>query len=555
MTHEPVKHRPTKHLGLIIGFLVLSVAAIGTVILLIALLFHRQQDFQNASDYDFVRQYLASAETDTFFQAALPLIEAELTPYEKADTVKETIAAMLTPEKLTFARADSYLAEAPVYTLYAQEQEIFTLSLSSEKCGISGYPRWKVAMLSLSETCDLGREVIVEVPKNAILTVNGMELDVTTAVCVPYHALTEFEADLAEEYCCDRYTLGRFFLTPEISVVLDGYRLRADSVNHSILRYSYPSSVTSVCTLTVPYGAVVKLNGVVLSGQYLVESGIAYPYVTRFEADLPDIITSVVYQVSGLFREPVIEVISNGIPLSTIENGRYCLPDSLTRSVTICAPDYATVKLNGISLGASEEVGARFDLPILEGVTNHAKERPHMLRYHVSGLLTEPVITATDANGNPLAISPYYTTGEEIVFSCTESDSIPEKELKTLRTFAKAYIKYMYSGTSGLSDHYNTVISMTPSKTPAYTMLKEAYKKLYKTDIHKNIKFGDIEALHYYPYSDTAYSAILKIPFTSKINDETITHEVVMEVLYVYAGNIRRIVHYQVLKTSPQPTA
>jgi len=549
MIDTSTKPRSRRATAVTAALIATAAVIVGVVILLTCLLVTRRRDFQNASDHRFVKAWLTETDDTTLYETALPYLQDVITPYEDQESTKTLLRDGLTADSITFARAESYTAETPVYTLFADGREAFLLTLVNTGNGPAGHPRWAVASLALSPACALGQPLTLEVPKGAAVTVNGHALDPATAESIPYHALNEFEAALVDEIACDRYRLGRFFADPAVAVTLDGQSLQADSFDGSVLRYSYPSSYTTAVSLTVPYGSTVKLNGIPVSGQYLAESGIPYPFLTRFEADLPNVTTAVVYQVSGLFREPTVEVVCGNSILTEAEDGVYRLPEELTKTVTISAPNYATVKLNGISLGVTEIYGVRYDMPILDGVTNYVKERPLMVRYQVTGLLTDPVITAADENGNALSISPYFTTEEETVFAGTDFGTVPDKELLTLRTFAKSYITYMYSGTSKLTTHYNAVISMAPSKSLAYSMLKAAYKELYSTDVHTSIQYGDIEAIHYTVFSDTAYAAVLTVPFTSKLNGETLSHTVTMEILYVYSGNIRRIVNYKMLET------
>ncbi|MBQ4064730.1 MAG: hypothetical protein IJD10_01375 [Clostridia bacterium] len=526
-----------------------SILALVFVLLFCFILTQRREEFKKASDYEFVKQYIASSEENAFYDIALAFVERELTVYEDRNEVMQGLSDLLTPDKLTFARAEAYTPEAPVYTLYVEEKEVFTLTLSREGKGLSGYPRWAVAELLPSADCALGHEVIVEVPRGALLTVSGIPVDPSEAENAPYHALTEFETALAEEYRCDRYTLGRFFLIPEPMVVLDGVRLQASSVDDAVLRYDYPPSLVSSVTLTVPYGATVRLNGILLGGEYLAESGVPYPFLTRFEADLPQVPAAAVYQVSGLLRTPVVEVECGGLLLTDDGAGRYRLPESLTKAVTVFAPEGAIVKLNGVSAGAPERVGQKVELPIFEGVTSHAKERPYLVCYQVTGLLEEPVLTATDGKGRALAISPWYSHSGEAFFLCADEGEVPEKELLTVKTFAENYLKYVYGGPDGIGKNYNNAVAMTPAKTPALAALKDLYQGLQSMPSYKSIQFGELTVEHYAVYSDTARSATVSLSFTAKLDGREVTAEATMEILYVYVGNVRRVVNFKVLNT------
>ena len=531
-----------------IVLIAVAVFAILLSLIFTALLTRRVNDFKSASDYAFAEQVLSETTTEAFYNTLRPFVETHLTVYESGDTVKAALLRHIAAAHITFSRADTYTSEAPVYTVYLDSKEVFLLTLKGKKT-LSGYPQWTVQGLEVSPRCELGNETSIEVPHGAMLTVNGHELLPIDAEKAPYQGLSEFEQSLSESIYCDRYTLGRLFLTPEISAVLNSYRLRAESVKDGTFRYGYPSSRTKSIAITVPYGAIITVNGVSVGTRYLVETGCAYPYLTRFESDIPNLITASVYQIPFLFEEPTVTVIRDGEVLTADSDYVYRLPAQDTKTAVIVAPSYATVRINGISLAQSEITKENLDLPIGEGVTGFAMDRPRMVEYTVSGLLTDPLITATDASGLSLTPSPYYSDDTRLLFACTPGGTVPDREQLTLRTFAKLYLQFVYSATNGQSTNYRNCTDMTPSSSLAYQTLRSTIYTLYDAPVHRNIKFGTIEYLGYYPYSKTSYSAILRVPFSSTLNGEKLNHVVTMEILYIYSGSIRRIVNYKVLET------
>ena len=343
MTESPMKPRSRRAAAVTAILIAVAAVTVGVAVLLTCLLITRRRDFRNASDHQFVKTWLAETADPTFYETALPYLQDVITPYEEGETAKTLLRDSLTVDGITFARAESYTVEAPVYTLFAEGREAFRLTLVNTGNGPAGHPRWAVASLALSPACDLGQPLTLEVPKGAAVTVNGIALDSAVAESVPYHALSEFETALAETVACDRYVVGRFFAEPTVTVTLDDAVLRADSLAEGVLRYPYPTSHTTAISLTVPYGSSITLNGIPLSGQYQTASGVPYPFLTRFEADLPNVTTAVVYQVSGLFQKPTVEVICGSEVLTEAENGVYRLPEEQTKTVTVCAPNYATV--------------------------------------------------------------------------------------------------------------------------------------------------------------------------------------------------------------------
>jgi hypothetical protein len=277
---------------------------------------------------------------------------------------------------------------------------------------------------------------------------------------------------------------------------------------------------------------------------------VRYPFLTRFDEKKVSI-TSTVYRISGLFRDPDVRVVMNGAVLQQDGKGNYRLPDALSRSVTVTAPSYATVKVNGVSLGASEVIAYDIVPPIFDSVTGYDESRPTLVRYQASDLLTDPVLTAADAEGRALKVSPYDSAAGEIVFFFSETDPIPDKELRTVKTFAKLYILYEYGGPDNLTKHYNDVTSMTPGKSAAFQTLRTAYKTFAKAEAHKSIKVGTLSVVSYSPHSETVYSVIVKVPFSASLNGVAESREMTLEILYAYVGEIRRIINYRVLKDIP----
>ena len=552
MNSQPKQKRSIAGLLWTLAVLLVVAAIVGAVYLFRRNIQERHERLLASSAYTFAEEYLSDMEVDRPVKVVWPYVTERLTAFEKEADVKAALARSLHPDRLTLSPDAAYTDEAPVFAVSADGKEVLTLTLERLETAYEKYPTYRVTAFTLSSQVNLGQEITLEVPGGASVTVNGVAVEGLTAERVPYRGLSPFEEAYAEDYVCERYLLGHLFLTPDVSVVLDTLRLHASDVEDSLIRYDYPLSLMSSVSLTVPKGSEVTVNDQTLTDHYLAESGVPYPFLTRFDENTAGLPTATVYRISGLFRAPEITVIWNGTALTDGGNGRYGLPDNLTQSITICAPEYAVVKLNGVSLGLSEEVGVRFELPILNGVTGYAEEnRPRMIRYTVTGLLATPTVTVTDKTGEPLPLCPYHTSEEELYYGIAETDAaFPDKEMLTASTFAKNYIKYVYSGNYKLSTYYNNCVDMTPAKTLAYQKIKDLYKKVYHYPKHKSISFGTIEALHYYAYDNETYSVVLRVPFTAKLDGVTYSFEVDMEILYAYSGSIRRIINYEVLKTT-----
>ncbi len=508
----------------------------------------RKNEFLFSSDYSYMENIVMSENRDVFLGMAENYVAGHITEFENQDEVMKVLAVLLSPDRLSFARTPDYTGEAPSYTVYAGGKAFFTVFLSYAGKTLSGFDKWEVENIIISDLCEVGTSVCVEVPHGASVTVNGIELSDSrlSDSKTGYYALTEFEKDLADTVYCDRYELGVFFSAPNADAVFEGCRLTASEYKNGVIRFSYPPSLTTVYSLTVPYGSSVTVNGISLSNGYIIETGLKYPFLTRFEEKLPELSTSLIYQISGLFRIPEVSVSYNGVPLEDSVKGSYCLPADMTKTYKIYAPSDAVVKLNGVSAGKSEITAENIEFPILQDVTSYVKIRPYLTEYTVSGLLSSPEITASDAKGKALKADIYHSDENRILFLYPSTPEPPEKDVITLKTFAEYYVKYIYSGSYNLGNHYSNITAMTPAKSLAFTKLKNMYNSLYKADISRNIKFGNPEYYDYTAYSETAFSCMVKLPFPAVRNGETVSDEVTLQILYVYSGNIRRVINYLV---------
>ncbi len=495
-----------------------------------------------SSPYMTAKKHIESLSANELYGKLSGYLNKNITEYENIADVEDKIKEQLSKGEISFARSDGFKASSPKYTVYLNGREVYTLSLSKTVLLSNAY---KVKSLKISSNMALGNDIIIEVPTGATVTVNGKELERDISNPSPYYRLSEFETALSDEIRCDRYSLGRFFLTPDVSVVYEGKRLQASSIGDGILRFDYPSDMTASYSFTVPEGAVLKINGITADREYITDSKVAYPFLSRFESELSGMPSARVYQISGLFSEPEISVTYNGVEL-TCEDGAYRLPGEMTKTIVIMAPDYATVRINGVALSSTEITQKKCELPILSGVTTYAKQRPYLTEYTVSGLLAPSMITATDKNGEPLGVNGYYSEDGKVVFNCTTSGEPNSTVTKALTNYTKAYIKYVYSGNNGLENNYNAATAYTPYNSSAYYALKDTYRTLYNAPQYKNISYGTLYVLEYYKYSDSAYSAIVRMSCTATHNGEKVEFTVILEILGNFSGS-RRWINYKVL--------
>ncbi len=542
--HSVEKTKPKRVItALLIFFALAMIIAVITLSL-------RNGELEMSSDYSFLNGYIKGKGNKDIVAAAEKFISENITAFEDKEAVMKSVTDALYPNSLSVARDDNYTKDKPIYTVYSDGKVFFTAALKKSGKTLSGFDEWKLDSISVAEECEVGSSAYIEVPHGAVVTVNGTELNGENSKIEKcgYHALTEFESGLSESIYSDRYSIGIFFGQPKVSAVLDGAPLSISHISGRTVKFSYPPTETTVKNITVPYGSTVSVNGITLSGKYISETGLKYPFLTRFEEDKDGLTRALTYRISGLFNEPEISVSYNGTVLESADGGRkYRLPDELTDTYTVLAPQGAVVKVNGVVLGSAEVSKKKAEFPILKDLTSYAKDRPYLVEYTVSGLLSTPKVTASDAEGNVIFPDASASKDKHIIFSVSSSVSPPDKDKTPLGSFIKAYVKYIYSGSSGQTANYNSVTEMTPAKSLSLTKLKSEYKKLYSADVHKKIKYGDITYSDYKVYCKNTYSCTVTLPFTAALDGNTVEKQITLELLYINSGKNIKIINYLVI--------
>lgn len=155
--------------------------------------------------------------------------------------------------------------------------------------------------------------------------------------------------------------------------------------------------------IKAPTDLSVYVNGVLLENGD-VSSTELYNGISKWEKASEDIPYRNVYTISGLYKTPVVEIKDkngNSVDFENSGDGLYLcdFPEDVRHSVTIIAPYDAKAYLGGVAL-SEDEISNSF----IECEYTSKYDNAHLVEYTVSGLLTDPVVSVEDANGNPLEV-------------------------------------------------------------------------------------------------------------------------------------------------------
>lgn len=504
--------------------------------------------FENISDRACAEEFILSDDNSVFQSLVEQRISALISDFENKEAVMNDMLYALVPERLSFYKADEYTANHPVYNVFSDNNHFFTVSLSKEKGILSLFGKWVVSDVSVSNDCEMGNEFYIEVPCGATVKVNETLLDDSYLYSEKsdYFALIEFEQGLSHKYTSDIYCIGTIFnpSSLKITAFLNGAELTCTEESSSSVKFRYPLEYTSVYNFTVPLGADVKVNGIALSNDYIINGEAEYPFLSRFEKNTKNSQKAVTYQISGLFNKPEILVFYNGIALETYGNrGSYKIPDEMTHSFKILVPQNSKVKINGVVLEASEITNSKVDFPLLSEISDYIKNREYMTEYTIHGLLSPPDISAENSQGLNLLLNERLSS-ENVYFFISPNLSISKKDQDFLEDFSKKYITYVYEGAKNIAENYYSVADMTVGKSPAFNQIRKLYKDLQSTETKTDINFGNIVFGEYTKYSENSFSCIMNLTFSYNSEGKTLTESISFEVLYIYYGNSQKIIDF-----------
>ncbi len=151
----------------------------------------------------------------------------------------------------------------------------------------------------------------VSVPEGAEVYVNDVRLttEFISKKGADYPFLNPLELALENAPKSTEYTVSGLYNKPVFRVVYDGTELECTKDEKGKLLYAFVDAGVDY-TVSVPVDASVVVNGVDISGkaEYISQSGVGYPEVDAYAAELENPVQCVVYSLKGMFFSPRIKV-------------------------------------------------------------------------------------------------------------------------------------------------------------------------------------------------------------------------------------------------------
>lgn len=264
--------------------------------------------------------------------------------------------------------------------------------------------------------------------------------------------------------------------------------------------------------ITASSNATVKVNGLDVSSDYLIDSDIEYAYS---------------YLIDGLFLDASVEVYSaSGELLEPYfnEGGQYYYAIEVpeVRKYTISAPEGTVITVSDQSFNISELGGTKAD------------SAPYLITAELEvWLFSDVALSATDASGNTL--SQRVMPDGKIAFAGPFSTALEEEHKGTVDTFMRAYVDYSSNKGGNTYGNLTRLESLIVQGTPLQEHVRGAWDAMTWVN-GSTTTIDKLESSDYTAYGEECFTCEATLATTTTTNYQTRETNNLYELTFVKSG-------------------
>jgi len=273
-------------------------------------------------------------------------------------------------------------------------------------------------------------------------------------------------------------------------------------------------------TITVSQNALVELNGIAVSSEYLIEC--EYDY-------------GATYQIHNLYGDVdimVTEIDGQTPDAIYAHHDEYYFPITIPSNFkyNIVVPFDALVYADGERISSDNVTDAQIISPVFRGVVDHELDPEIVLNryeFELIDVYLEQVITVVDAQGEEL--EAFTTFSNEIIYRDRNSESLKATYGETAEEFMRAYVGYL-ANVGGRSGSYLATLGNYMLRTSAL------YRHLRNAEFWagaSQVTYHELEVDHFRQYGDNYFTCEVYYNLTHRGAYDTVDMEMRYEVLFI----------------------
>jgi len=280
-------------------------------------------------------------------------------------------------------------------------------------------------------------------------------------------------------------------------------------------------------TVTASQNASVELNGIPVTGEYIIEC--EYEYGTTYQIDnLYGAVDVTVIEFDGQRPEPVFA-----------QDDEYYFPITIPFSVdhNFIVPYGALVYAGGELVSADNITDSQIIPSIFRGIVEQA-DNPDIAssRYEFgfSEIYTGPVITVTNAQG--IKLESFINDDGDIVYKEEYSEALKAAHADTAEAFIRAYVNFSSNTGGGPASNLAVLGNYMQRNSTLFRHLQNAVTTRTWTQISQ-VTFHEIKADNFKQYGDSLFTCEVFYSLTQRGAADTVDIEMLYEILFTLSGD------------------
>ena len=287
---------------------------------------------------------------------------------------------------------------------------------------------------------------------------------------------------------------------------------------------SFLDSFSRSITITASQNARVEVNGIAVSGEYLIECG--YEHGST-------------YQIHDLYGDAEVTVIEfDGQKPDAVyaQYDEYYFPITIPFSVSynIVVPFGALVYADGERVSAENITDSQIIPTIFRGAADQA-QNPYIAssRYEFgfSNVYIEPLITVTDAQG--AVLGAFEADDGVLVYREDYSESLKAIHAATAENFIREYVRFSSNVGGNPGSNLAALSTYMQRNSALYRHLQNAVSTRTWTRVSQQVIFHELEADNFRQYGDNYFTCEVYCNLTQRGHVETVDLEMRHEILFV----------------------
>ena len=196
------------------------------MVIILILLNGLLKDFEASEPDNKMNEVVKEMTTDNI-ESLIKESDINLTEFESIDVIVDFFKEKMKDKDISYKRkSGEFRPASPVYQILAGESPIAKVKLESDGKNSHKFTTWKLGEITFNDYIEVGNEISILAPSNAVVKLNGIEVNESYKVGEDtVVAETKNIGEYADIVYMSKYNIEGLVVEPEVTVELSGVKL------------------------------------------------------------------------------------------------------------------------------------------------------------------------------------------------------------------------------------------------------------------------------------------------------------------------------------------